>query len=282
MEVKAIDYMNYPFTKEWSTKVEEALKGELVCRMQAAIGQSLPKLSVDEMIKLMDEAGVEKVFLAACKMFSYWNKRMIMDTSVEEVASIIQQRPDRFVGLAGYNPFRIAESLEEIERAVKEYGFKGVYVHVYGFGIPINDRRMYPLYAKCVELDIPVSLQVGHVLEAMPSELGRPIYLDEIALHFPKLRIIGSHTGYPWCEELIAVSWKWDNVYFGVDAHMPRYLEPSVINYINTRGQDKVIWGTNGLPFRTVLQQIEELGLRESAKVKLLRENAIKVFKLDQ
>jgi len=91
----------------------------------------------------------------------------------------------RFVGLAGYNPFRIKESLAEIELAVTRHGFKGVYVHIYGFDIPLNDAKMYPLFAKCVELDVPVSMQVGHVLEASPSDGARPMLLDRIACDFP-------------------------------------------------------------------------------------------------
>jgi len=185
------------------------------------------------------------------------------------------------VGLAGYNPFRIRESLREIEVAVKEHGFKGVYVHIYGFDIPLHDRKMYPLYAKCVELDVPVSMQVGHVLEAMPSEHGRPMYLDRIASDFPDLKIVGAHTGWPWVEELLSVCYKWENIWFGMDAWMPKYLKPEIIQFINSRmGQDRCVWGTNGLPWKESLDQVEELKLRPESKRKLLRENALALFKL--
>jgi predicted TIM-barrel fold metal-dependent hydrolase len=205
-----------------------------------------------------------------------------MDTQLEEVLQYTQRYPDRFVGLAGYNPYRITESLREIEIAVRDYGFRGVYVHIYGFDIPIHDRKMYPLYAKCVELDIPVSLQVGHVLEAMPSDCGRPIYLDRVACDFPELKIIGAHTGWPWVEELISVCYKWENVWMGIDAWMPKYLKPEIIQFINSRlGQDRCVWGTNGLPWKENLRQLDELGLKPEAKRKLLRENALKLFKLD-
>lgn len=281
-DIKAIDFMYYVATPEFIGKWNKAKEGELVCRMERAIG-GLPQYeSIEKMIELMDEAGVEKVFITQCKMWSYWNKWMYMDTQLEDVLQYTQKYPDRFVGLAGYNPFRIKESLREIEIAVKEYGFKGVYVHIYGFDIPLNDAKMYPLYAKCVELDVPVSMQVGHVLESMPSDCGRPIYLDRIACDFPDLKIIGAHTGWPWVEELISVCYKWDNVYFGVDAWMPKYLKPEIIQFINSRlGMDRCLWGTNGLPWKESLEQIEQLGLKEEAKRKLLRENAIRLFKLE-
>jgi predicted TIM-barrel fold metal-dependent hydrolase len=280
--VKAIDCMYYVATREFIERWNRAKEGELVCRMERAIGGLPAYESIEEMIRQMDEAGVERVFIAQCKMWSYWRKWMYMDTQLEEVLQYTQRYPDRFVGLAGYNPYRITESLREIEIAVRDYGFRGVYVHIYGFDIPIHDRKMYPLYAKCVELDIPVSLQVGHVLEAMPSDCGRPIYLDRVACDFPELKIIGAHTGWPWVEELISVCYKWENVWMGIDAWMPKYLKPEIIQFINSRlGQDRCVWGTNGLPWKENLRQLDELGLKPEAKRKLLRENALKLFKLD-
>ncbi len=115
----------------------------------------------------------------------------------------------------------------------------------------------------------------------MPSDCGRPIYLDRIACDFPNLKIIGSHTGYPWVEELILVCYKWDNVWFGCDAWAPKLWSQSIIQYINCRlGAERCIWGTNGLPWKEMLDQVNTLGLKEKNKRKLLRDNAIELFKL--
>ncbi len=280
-DVKAIDIMYYVATPEFIGRWNEAKKGELLCRMEKAIG-GLPQFpSIEAMVAKMDEASVEKVFITQTKMWSYRNKWMYMDTKLEEVTQYTTKHPDRFVGLAGYNPFRIKESLDEIELAVTKHGFKGVYVHIYGFDIPIHDRKMYPLYAKCEELGVPVSLQVGHVLEGMPSEHARPIYLDYVACDFPNLKLVGAHTGWPWVEELISVCYKWDNVYFGVDAWMPRYLKPEAVQFVNSRmGQDRALWGTNGLPWKENREQLEELKLRPETRRRLLRDNAQELFRL--
>ncbi len=279
--MRAIDFMYYVATPEFISKWNDAKKGELICRMERAIG-GLPQFSsLQAMIAEMDEAGVERVFITQTKMWSHWNKWMYMDTALEEVTQYTSRYPDRFVGLAGYNPFRIGDSLKEIERAIQEHGFKGVYVHIYGFDIPLHDRKMYPLYAKCVELDVPVSLQVGHVLEAMPSEHARPIYLDHIACDFPDLKMIGAHTGWPWVEELLSVCYKWDHVYLGIDAWMPKYLKPEIVQFINSRmGQDRCLWGTNGLSWKESLKQLDDLDLREEAQRKLIRDNVTELFKL--
>jgi len=280
--IQAIDFMYYVATPEFIAKWTEAKKGELVCRMERALGGSLPCFdSMEAMIRKMDEASVEKVFITQTKMWSYRNKWMYMDTQLEEVAQYTRRYPDRFVGLAGYNPFRITESLREIEVAVKEHGFKGVYVHIYGFDIPLSDRKMYPLFAKCTELDIPVSMQVGHVLEGMPSEHGRPCHLDQIASDFPELKMVGAHTGWPWVEELLSACYKWENIYFGIDAWMPKYLKPEIVQFMGSRlGQERCLWGTNGLSWQESLAQLEQLKLRDEAKRNLLRQNAVRLFKL--
>jgi hypothetical protein len=280
-DVPAIDFMYYVATPEFIAKWNDAKKGELICRMERAIG-GLPSFdSINAMVLKMDEANVERVFITQTKMWSHWNKWMYMDTTLEEVVQYTRVYPDRFVGLAGYNPFRIKESLREIEIAVREHGFKGVYVHIYGFDIPLHDPKMYPLFAKCVELDVPVSMQVGHVLEAMPSEHARPMYLDRIACDFPDLKMIGAHTGWPWVEELISVCYKWENIWLGIDAWMPKYLKPEVIQFVGSRmGQDRCLWGTNGLSWKESLDQVDQLGLKPEAKRKLIRDNAVALFRL--
>ncbi len=280
-DVQAIDFMYYVSTPEFIERWNRAKEGELLCRMEKAIG-GLPSYgSIERMIAQMDEAGVEKVLIAQCKMWSYRRKWMYMDTKLEEVLQYTEKYPGRFDGLAGYDPFHIRESLDEIEAAIIQHGFKGVYVHIYGFDIRLDDRKMYPLYALCEGLDVPVSLQVGHVLEGMPSEMARPMYLDRIACDFPRLKLVGAHTGWPWVEELISVSYKWENIWLGIDAWMPKYLSPPILQFLNSRlGQDRCLWGSNGLPWKESLRQLDELRLKDGVKERLLRQNAMQLFKL--
>jgi predicted TIM-barrel fold metal-dependent hydrolase len=83
-------------------------------------------------------------------------------------------------------------------------------------------------------------------------------------------------------EEMIAMAVKHPNVFLGASGHAPRYWDPSMVRFINSRGQDKVMWGTDYplLGHKEALEQIEQLGLKEEAKRKLLRDNAARVFKL--
>jgi len=279
-EILAIDVLNYPFTPEGVKKFWAS--PEMKEMSDRVLGGHTPQgVSAVQFIADMDDAGVGKVFIVALKMGSYRGKWLANDFSNREVYEMIKGYPDRLAGMAGYDPLNIMASLGEIETAVKEYGFKGVYAHTLGWDIRPDDRRMYPCYAKCIELGIPFSMQIGHSLELMPSEAGRPIYIDKAALDFPELTFIASHTGWPWCEELVAMASKYPNVYIDISAHLPKYLDQSLVQFMNTRGQDKVLFGTNGFGLKRCKQQLLEMSLKEDTKRKVLRDNAVKVFQLD-
>ena len=281
-DIKAIDVMNYPFTKDL---VEQWWLGsdEMKLMKDTMFKGKIPftMCSTDEFIVQMDEAGYDKVFVTMPRMYSYHRREILVNFELDEIHEMIKDYPDRLIGMAPYHPLKIMDSLRIIEKAVKEYGFKGVYAHTLGHDIPANHKSMYPCYAKCVELGIPFSIQLGHSLEVLPSDPGRPIYLDKVALDFPELTIIGSHTGWPWCEELIALAWKHPNVYLDVSAHLPKYLDPAIKNFMNTRGRKKCLFGTNGLGLSRCKDQFMELEVKEETKKAVLRDNALRVFKLE-
>jgi len=112
--------------------------------------------------------------------------------------------------------------------------------------------------------------------------VGRPITLDAVACDFPELKLVGIHVGIPWTDEMIAMAWKHPNVYIGCDAHSPKYWPDSFVKYINSYGQDKVIFGTDFpvLDFERTRREIEALGLRPEPLKKLLRDNAMRLYKL--
>jgi predicted TIM-barrel fold metal-dependent hydrolase len=240
----------------------------------------------DEFLAVMDELNIDKVCLPTLKMMQYRTRKMLSDMPTEHIGELVALHPDRFVGMAGINPISGMEGVRELERAVKDYGFKAAHVHPFGFGIPINEREWWPFYTKAAELDIPVVFQVGHSAEFMPSACGKPLLLDDIAIWFPELRLVGGHTGWPWTEELIAMAWKHPNVYIGVSGHAPKYWDPKLTAFLNARrrGIGKVMWGTDYplIMHEESLRQIDELDLKPEAKRALLRDTAVSVFKFDE
>lgn len=234
-------------------------------------------LSPADLVEAMDAAGIERLCLSA------WSRPGLQITSNERVAEFIRDYPRRFVGVAGVDLARPVEAVRQLDRAVKEFGFKALRVVPWLWKLPPNDKLYYPLYVKCIELGIPFCTQVGHTGPLMPSETGRPIpYIDEVALTFPELVIVGGHIGYPWTDEMIAVAWKHENVYIDTSAYLPRYYPPQLLHYMNTYGQDKVLFGTNYpmLSLAECARQALALELKPKAKVKFLSENAKRVFKL--
>jgi len=114
----------------------------------------------------------------------------------------------------------------------------------------------------------------------MPSALGRPILLDDVALELPELRIVAAHTGWPWVEELTALAWKHRNLYIGTSAHHPRYWDRNLVAFANTRGRGKVLFGTDWpvLDYADAIAAVKALGLKPEAEELLLSGAARKVF----
>ena len=237
--------------------------------------------SIEDMVSEMDEIGVEHCVMPALKLWSRHDHTLMMDYKVEDIAEVVKKTNGRAIGGAGYNPFRIQESLEEIEMAVKEYGFKYVWFHPISFGIPPNDKKCYPLYAKCIELGIPVGYQSGHSAEPLPSEPGHPMYADEAILDFPELTMVLTHTGWPWVAEWCSMIWKHPNVYGAINAYFPSALDSYQVNFIDSsKGRNKVICGSHGFGMTRFKKELLELSIDDRTKKAILRDNAAKVLKL--
>ncbi|NCF48254.1 MAG: amidohydrolase family protein [Bacteroidetes bacterium] len=239
----------------------------------------------EEMLRQMDAAGIEKSFLVANKtgqlgLPGSWH------LPYEMVAEAVKQFPDRFYGLAGIDPTEGMAGISALEKAVQDFGFIGAHAYPHWFELAPDHARWYPFYSKCVELDIPILLQVGQSLVYEPrrplQSVGRPITLDPVACHFPELKLVGIHIGIPWADEMIAMAWKHENVYIIADAHAPKYWPESFVRYIDSYGRHKVMFGTDFpvLSFQRYREEVDGLGLRPESYQAFLRDNAIRVFGL--
>ncbi len=255
-------------------------QGKMKVKKETAAGVSL-----DEMLRRMDAAGIERGFLIATRAGRLGHPACY-HLPYELVAKAVKRHPGRFYGLAGLDPYEGMKGVRELERAVKDLGFIGAHFYPHWYELAPDHAKWYPYYAKCCELDVPVQLQVGQSMIYDPTypvrSVGRPIALDAVACDFPELRLVGIHVGIPWTEEMIAMAWKHPNVYIGCDAHSPKYWPEAFVRYVDSFGQDKVLFGTDFpiLDFERTRAEIEALGLKPEAKRKLLRDNALRVYKL--
>jgi len=242
-------------------------------------------VTIEDYLGRMDRAGIERSLLIAVRAGDI-NIKGGFEIPYERVHQHCQAHPDRFSGLAGIDPFRGMQGVRDLEQAVTEYGFVGAHLYPHWCGLPPDHAKYYPFYTKCAELDVPIMMQVGHNLvysreRRLPS-VGRPICLDQVAIDFPELKLIGIHIGIPWTDEMISMCWKHENVYTAGDAYAPKYWPESYVHYANSYGRHKVLFGTDWPvidPERAVAE-VEELGLRDESKQMLMRDNALRVFKL--
>lgn len=278
----AIDIVCNPFTAVELAKKQTGFDERFMdqVRMPADMRGGV---AMERYAGLMDEAGVEHSLLIAVRAGDRRMKGSI-EIPYDQVAAYCRAAPARFSGLAGVDPFRGMEQLRDLEAAVKEHGFVGAHAYPHWFSLPPDAAQWYPIYAKCCELDIPIMMQVGQNLiyqkdVRLPS-VARPILLDRIAIDFPELRLIGIHVGIPWAEEMIAMAWKHENVFIGIDAYAPRHLPQSIVRYMDSYGADKVLFGTDWpvIDPRRAMQELKDHGLRPASFEKVVRLNALKVF----
>lgn len=243
-------------------------------------------LSLEAMIERMGDAGIDHAFLIAPKSGRPGLPGCYhMPPGI--VADAVSAHPEHFSGLIGIDPYTGMDGVRELEHAVKELGFIGAHLYPHWFELAPDHAKYYPFYAKCCELGVPIQMQVGQSLiysKDFPCRsVGRPITLDAVACDFPQLRIIGIHVGIPWTDEMIAMAWKHENVFIGCDAHSPKYWPESFVHYINSYGQDKVIFGTDFpvLDFKRTVDEIQGLGLKAHVLDKLFRDNVRRVYALD-
>lgn len=269
-----IDAWAQPATKEAWAKLPEVTR----LFQQSGTSQLLSEgLSTEAIVAQMDAAGIHQLMLCAWHRPGQWIHHN------DFIAEMVAQFPDRFVGVATVNLEKPVEAVRELERAVKELGCKALRIVPWLWKLPPNDKLYYPLYVKCIELDIPFCTQVGHTGPLMPSETGRPVpYLDEVALTFPELKIVGGHIGHPWTDEMIGLAWKHENVFIDTSAYLPRYYPPQLLHYLKTYGQDKVLFGTNfpQLSLEKCVAQVKELNLPPAIEAKFFGANAQRIFQL--
>jgi uncharacterized protein len=249
--------------------------------------------TVDYILKMMERGNVE----LSC-FISFWCADGVggeeMWVAPEEIAPILEKHPKRLIGVVGVSPLRKwgdkYYAPHTIERAVKDMGFKAAHMYPHWFGVPINDRRMYPIYEKCAELDIPICFQTGQgTMRSRSRVVARPLWLDEVVADFPTLKIVALHSGYPWEDELVSLAITHEHVYVCPDVPPPRLWHSAILSYLKEEGRfaglggsRKVLWATD-FPLqepKASLEEVDALSLRPAVRKRLVRDNAIRLFKL--
>jgi len=209
----------------------------------------------------------------------------------DELSGLLRDFPDHFIGLARISGLIGMKGVRELERRVREEKFQALGVSALVDGIPASDRRYYPLYAKAVELDIPVRIYSSmNYATDRPYDLGHPRHLDQVAIDFPELTIIGGLGGWPWVNEMVALVRRHPKLHLDTSAHRGKYLGQRgsgwemLLQFGNTLIQDKVLVGLSaglvGQSHETLIKEYLGLPLKDAVKDKWLYGNAARIFGL--
>lgn len=197
----------------------------------------------------------------------------------------LRSHPDRFFGCLHVDPNGGVQVLRDIQRAHDEFGIKGVSLFPSGCNppLPINDKRMYPVYAKCAEIGLPVLCCVGVPGPRLPMAPQHVELVDEVCWYFPELTFIMRHGAEPWTELAAKLLLKWPNLYYSTSAFAPKYYPKAIIDFANSRGADKVMYAgyfPMGLSLDRIFAELPQVPLRDEVWPKFLRYNAARVFGL--
>jgi predicted TIM-barrel fold metal-dependent hydrolase len=235
------------------------------------------QLPVSATIAMMDRGGIDKMLISA-----WYAPRNVM-ISNDEVAEFVAEAPDRLVGVGSVDISKPMDAVREIRRCIRDLRFKAIRVLPWLWEVPPTDRRFYPVYTACAEEGVPFCTQIGHTGPLMPSEVGRPVYLDQVALDFPELTIVAGHIGYPWTDEAIAVATKHPNVFIDTSAYTVKRYPPQIVEFLKQHGATKVLFGTNYpmITGKKALEGLNELNIPDNAKASFLGQNAARIFSIE-
>ena len=198
----------------------------------------------------------------------------------------LKDHPDRFVGQGSVDPNKGMEGVREMVRQYEEYGVRSFGAFNSGFNpqVAINDAKMYPIYAKCVELDTPIFSCVGVPGPRFPMWPQKVEHIDQVMYDFPELVFVTRHGCEPWEKLAMKLMLKWPNLYYSTSAFAPRYYPEEIVKYANTRGADKIIYAgyfPMGLSLERIMTDMPSVPFKDEVWPKFLRDNARKVLKLD-
>jgi predicted TIM-barrel fold metal-dependent hydrolase len=240
----------------------------------------------DNLVRLMDDSGLSRGLICGFDTRSAGGRYLPND----EVARIKRKYPDRFIALAGVDPRNGTEAVREFERAITELGLEGLRIAPFELDMFPNDRRLYPLYEKCVEHDVVFESHCSvNFTQTKRMDLAHPRHLDDVACDFPELKIIADHGGWPWIDEVVAQAWRHYNFYICISAIRPCYLAAPhsgwemLLHYGNSVIQDKILWASTWpfLPIKRGIEETMQLPLKEKVREKWFYKNAARLFKIE-
>jgi predicted TIM-barrel fold metal-dependent hydrolase len=198
----------------------------------------------------------------------------------------LKDHPDRFVPIGGVDPNKGMDGIRDMVRQYETYGVRAFSAFNCGFNpqVGIADALMYPIYAKCVELGVPIFSCAGVPGPRFPMWPQEVRLIDQVMYDFPELVFVTRHGCEPWEDLAVKLMLKWPNLYYSTSAFAPKHYPEAIVRYANTRGADKIIYAgyfPMGLSLERIMTDMKAVPFKDDVWPKFLRDNARKVLKLD-
>ncbi|CAN5671529.1 hypothetical protein BH24ACT4_BH24ACT4_07890 [soil metagenome] len=197
----------------------------------------------------------------------------------------VREMPQHFAGLLNVDPNEGIGALRTIDAAIEEWGDSLKSVHVWGTGltpqVPLDDKRMWPIYAKCIEVERPIIVYAGVPGPRIPMAAQLPILLDEVCWAWPELKFVVRHGGDPWTELMVKLLLKYPGLHYSTSAFAPKYYPEEIITFANKRGAEKVLYAgyyASGLTLDRIFSELPGVPFRDHVWPAFLRDNASRVF----
>ena len=239
--------------------------------------------NTSELLQEMENAGVNFAVIHAEYEFG---------ENIEElnkaVASLVTKYPDKFAGF-GTVDLQKFKTLDLVKQAEEIYdsGLKGINLQPAFFERDPLDRRLYPLYATAHKLGLIISFHTGiHYSLNHPMMNNSPLFIDQLSVDFPGLKIIACHGGWPWTQELVAVARRHSSVFIEFGGVAPKYIEKNglgwepIYSLLNNLLSNQVLFGTDWpvLSMERAKTEWIKMGLKQETLNKLFRGNAEKIL----
>jgi predicted TIM-barrel fold metal-dependent hydrolase len=197
----------------------------------------------------------------------------------------LKAHPDRFIPSAAVDPNKRMDGVRKMIQQYETYGVRAFTAFNAGCNpqVGISDALMYPIYAKCVELDVPIFACAGVPGPRFPMWAQEVRLIDQVMYDFPELVFVTRHGCEPWEDLAVKLMLKWPNLYYSTSAFAPKHYPETIIRYANTRGADKIIYGgyfPMGLSLERIMADMQAVPFKDAVWPKFLRDNARKILKL--
>lgn len=193
------------------------------------------------------------------------------------------EHPDRFAASYEVDPNRGVAGVRALRSAVEDLGVRAATAFTAGTfpQVPLDAPAWYPLYAACVELNLPLFVTVGIPGPRVPFAPQDVRRLDRVCYDFPGLVVVMRHGAEPWADLAVKLMLKWPGLHYSTSAFAPRYYPKAIIDYANTRGATKVCFAGYfplGLSYETIFEQLPAVPFRDHVWPQFLRDNALRLL----